>query len=171
MFNEVLFVAPIYTRKGGIASVLKTYKDNIGSFNFFASIYFSNKVVNFLLFPIILFYFIVFLLFKPSIKIIHIHGASKGSFYRKYLIFKVSKLFNKKIIYHIHGGKFHLFYKNSSKKNKSRIENFINNVDTLIVLSTQWKEYFSSNFKQNNISILNNIIPFQNRTDKILYYY
>ena len=166
MFNEVLFVAPIYTRKGGIASVLKTYKDNINSFNFFASIYFSNKVVNLLIFPFVLFYYIVFLLFKPSIKIIHIHGASRGSFYRKYFIFKISKFLNKKVVYHMHGGKFHIFYNDSSKSNKKRIENFINKSDALIVLSTEWSKYFTTKFNQKKINILNNIVPFQNNIDK-----
>jgi len=166
LFQKILFIAPIYTRKGGIASVLKTYENNIDDFNFFASIYFSNKLINFLFFPFVIIHFIIYLIFNPSIEIIHIHGSSKGSFYRKYVLFKISKIINKKVIYHIHGGKFHIFYNDSSKSNKKRIENFINKSDALIVLSTEWSKYFTTKFNQKKINILNNIVPFQNNIDK-----
>ena len=161
LFQKILFIAPIYTRKGGIASVLKTYENNIDDFNFFASIYFSNKLINFLFFPFVIIHFIIYLIFNPSIEIIHIHGSSKGSFYRKYVLFKISKIINKKVIYHIHGSEYQIFYNNASSIIKSKIDYFINNSDSIIALSTEWQTYFLDNFNQKNIFVLNNIVRYQ----------
>jgi glycosyltransferase involved in cell wall biosynthesis len=61
-----------------------------------------------------------------------------------------------KIIYHIHGGCFKLFYKKYNKQNV--IKRTINKVDVLIVLSDNWKQFFSSVIDEKKIYIVNNII-------------
>ena len=110
-YKKILFVSPNYKRKGGIASVVSEYKKYTGpNFRYFSSIDSSNKVFNMLFFPIKILYFIIYLLINRDIKIVHIHGASRGSFYRKYVIFLISKyFFDKKVIYHIHGVNIILF--------------------------------------------------------------
>ncbi|WP_370390336.1 glycosyltransferase family 4 protein [uncultured Winogradskyella sp.] len=158
-FKKVLFVAPNHNnRKGGIASVLKTYSVEIEDFNFFPSIFFTSMLLNTVLFPINLISFCAYLIFIRRIKIIHIHGASKGSFYRKYIFFLLSKLFKKKVIYHIHGGKFHIFYSSSFYFIKTRIRRFINQCDALVVLSEEWKDYYTKSFEQKKIFVVKNMI-------------
>lgn len=167
-FNSILFVAPNYKkRKGGIASVLTNYKKNIQNFNFFPSAYFSSKWLNFSFLPFTLLCFIFYLIINPKIKIVHIHGASRGSFYRKYFFFFIAqKVFHKKVIYHIHGGGFHLFYKNASKNVKCYIERMIDDSDSLIVLSQEWEAYFRKTFQQKNIRVINNIVEKQKEEEK-----
>ena len=164
-FNQVLYVAPSFeNRKGGIASVLSSYSKSIEAFNFQSTAPASTTWINFLVLPFMILKFFFVLLLNPKFKIIHIHGASRGSFYRKYWIFLIAKkLFRKRVIYHIHGGEYHLFYKEVSNFMRRRISGMINGSDALIVLSVEWENYYSKTFNNDNIHIVNNIVEFPKR--------
>src|SRR5699024_2888363 len=97
------------------------------------------------------------LLFQKDIKIVHLHGASKGSFYRMYILFLLSKyIFHKKVVYHIHGGGFRHFYEQSGIFIKRLIEHIMNHSDLIICLSKYWYQYFDETFKIKDLYILNN---------------
>ena len=49
------------------------------------------------------------MIFKSKINIIHIHGASYSSFWRKRIIVNIAKFYNKKVVYHCHGAEFKIF--------------------------------------------------------------
>ena len=161
MFQSVLFVGPNYLdHKGGIGAVLEVYSKNIGAFKFVAS-YDGNfrGIRNIIKFAGALMKIFWRLSVDKRIKIVHIHGASKGSFIRKYYIFLMVKyLFNKKVVYHIHGGGFKTFYLESWGKRKKRIEHFINGSDALICLSKYWKRFFEDNFNQKHVVVIRNPI-------------
>jgi glycosyltransferase involved in cell wall biosynthesis len=160
-YNKALIVGPNYkTRKGGIASVLSLYDTYLGkTFKFRSSIYFQNIYLSILFFPINLICISFKLWTDHSIEIVHLHGSHEGSFIRKYIIFLLSKnIFKKKVIYHIHSSHYHKFFNNSNKFFKSRICNFINHSDALIVLSEEWKDYFNKSFSPKKIFILENIV-------------
>jgi glycosyltransferase involved in cell wall biosynthesis len=162
VFSSVLFVAPHYKWwKGGISSVIQEYKNAIPEFNFFASTSIANIYVTALLFPYILMNYLWVLRRNRKIEIVHIHGASKGSFYRKYLFFLIAKyLYKKKVIYHIHGARYHLFYQSSPAFLRRRITHMVNGSDALIVLSTWWKDFFMQEFKPKKIEIIPNIVGY-----------
>ncbi|VVU98776.1 MULTISPECIES: glycosyltransferase family 4 protein [Mesonia] len=167
--KNVLFVGPNYKkRKGGIASVLRLYAENIKEFNFYPSAYFQNTKLNFLLLPFLCFGFLLKLFFLgKKIKIVHIHGASRGSFYRKYLFFLISKkVFKKKLIYHVHGAEYHVFYENASKKVKKHIQRMINNADLIIALSEEWSIFFKKNFSPKKLVVLNNIVAYRKEQEQ-----
>ena len=105
--NNILFIGP-YSKnpKGGVAFVLSEYEKLFPEAYFVASTKTGNKVTKLFGFLFGLSHFLFLLLIRPSIKIVHIHGASYSSFKRKYIIYKIAKFFNKKVIYHIHGGHF-----------------------------------------------------------------
>lgn len=167
-YRQVLYISPNPKLKGGIASVVRQYKTYIGKdFRHFSTIDCSNNLLNVLSFPIKILYFIIYLFINREIKIVHIHGASRGSFYRKYIIFLISKhFFDKKVIYHIHGGEFHLFIDEVTLIIRKKINSFIENTDGLITLSKQWKLFFSNTFKCKSIETVNNIVPFCNLEEK-----
>ena len=97
------------------------------------------------------------LLFDRRIKILHIHGAAKASFYRKAVFIKMGKRFGKKVILHQHAADFKEFFRQNN--NKQQIINTINLCDKLIVLSQSWKVYFASiGIAEEKISVLNNIV-------------
>lgn len=158
LFKKVLFIGPNYTRKGGIASVIATYKKYITHFNFFTSIYFNNKILNLIFFPLVILKYFIYLFINNKIKIVHIQGSSKGSFFRKYFIFLISILFNKKIVYHIHSSYYLKFYDNSNKIIKKLINHFIYKSDAIILLSCEWKSLFEKKFPNKTFYVLNNIV-------------
>lgn len=160
-FNNVLMVGPEFRQhKGGIGAVIETYHKNIQKLNFIAS-YDGNltKVANVIKFLKSLFFIWIQVVKNPQIRIIHIHGASKGSFVRKYCIFFISKyIFRKKILYHLHGGKFHIYFEQSKVIRKHIIKHLINNADGVICLSVNWQVYLQNNFQPKKLNILNNPI-------------
>lgn len=160
--DKVLFVGPNYlNHKGGIGAVLATYKENIPNFRFIST-YDGNysKGKNVLIFIKSIFE-LIFRIDKKKIEIIHIHGASRGSFYRKYFLFIISKYFLKKrIVYHLHGGKFHLFFEGGSALQKKMIRHLIESSDAVICLSKRWKDFLEKNFKDASVFIVNNPITF-----------
>lgn len=157
LFENVLIIGPSSKRKGGIASVIKMYEKHIKA-EYFASTNVQSTLLSFLFFPFRLLALTRILILNKKIKIIHIHGSSDGSFYRKYIIYVICKFFNKKVIFHLHSGRFDQFYNKSNKLLKNRIRSVINNSDCVIVLSEVWKNYLSTTFEPKKIFILGNMI-------------
>jgi glycosyltransferase involved in cell wall biosynthesis len=139
---------------------MMAYKKSIRTFQFQPSTTSEDIRITLLSFPWLLGQFCFKLLITHRhVKIVHIHGASKGSFYRKYIFFLLAKyIFRKKVIYHIHGAMYHVFYANASHFVQQRIRHFINTADCLIVLSEWWKNYFTENFNPQMIQIVPNIV-------------
>lgn len=146
--------------RGGIGGVIATYSKYFSVFNFIPS--YKPQRYKFLIisyFLINLFRFLALLITNKEIKIVHIHGAAKGSLFRKFIIFIISKyVFKRKVIYHSHGSEFKLFYNQSTLTIKSIIRFFLDNVDLVICLSKQWEIFFRENFLIKDITILENII-------------
>lgn len=157
--SKILMVGPNTSSQGGISSVIKMYSDfnlNSGNVIYLASYSDGNlflKVVFYCLF-IIRYLFVLF--FDKDINLVHIHTASRGSFLRKSLALIIAKLFNKKVLVHIHGAEFSLFYKESAQNVQSLITDILNKCDGIIVLSKQWKESISKICSNENIKVLYN---------------
>lgn len=161
--NQVLTLGVKHTPPvGGIAQLINSYKNIISPFKFISTTGISHcKVMNL----IILFIAIVKIIVQlPSYKIAHIHTASNVSFWRKTLLINILKLCNKKIIIHIHGGKFKEFYNTSPDKIKSTLLK----ADRVVVLSNSWKLYFENIIGLNNVCVVNNVIskPMLTKTEK-----
>jgi len=78
------------------------------------------------------------------------------SFYRKTIYVFLGKIFKKKIILHIHGGEFDIFYNWGPKINQWIITKILDSVDIILVLSTHWYEYLKKITKNKNIKIIYN---------------
>lgn len=146
--------------RGGIGSVIETYSKYFAVFNFISS-YGTSEYKIAIIFKYLksLFELSFFLIKNKSIEIVHIHGAAKGSFFRKYIIFLLTKyLFEKKIIFHCHGSEMEKFYLASPKIVKKLMANFFNRVDLIICLSNSWALFFNDNFKTKKIVVLENIV-------------
>lgn len=145
---------------GGVARVINSYSKFIyPQFNFIK----TTKVGNRLTKTVTLVNAILELIFKclfTNVKIIHIHGSSYNSFWRKRILINIAAFFKKKIVYHIHGGEFHLFY----EKNKTDVTNILNKVDAVIALSSNWKKFFNQ-LGIEHTYIIPNITP---KTDPII---
>ncbi|OAS17179.1 glycosyltransferase family 4 protein [Paenibacillus oryzisoli] len=87
--------------------------------------------------------------------VVHIHMSNGGSFYRKSIMVMVGKMVRVPIILHIHAASFDEFY-NHNKFQKRYCQFILNSVDTVVVLSQEWKKYFSTIVPSRKIEILYN---------------
>jgi glycosyltransferase involved in cell wall biosynthesis len=93
---------------------------------------------------------------QKKYQVIHFHVGCAASFYRKSIFLRVSKWFNKKTIFHIHGHDFDSFYLKNKTVNKNYIRNTLNKGDKILVLSEYWQRFFKKEFKNINVDILPN---------------
>lgn len=158
--NSILTIGPDYrNHRGGIGAVLEVYSKYFENFKFLATYNVGSVLFKSFYFFYFLLLFFSRLVFDPSIRIVHIHGASRGSFARKFICFLFAKyVFKKKIIYHIHGAEYHLFYNESNRFVKRLVSNLIDNSDTIVCLSNAWKDFFKANFNPKRIVIVANVI-------------
>lgn len=120
--KRILVVGPSPTRsKGGMATVIEEIeKDKKLNEQFDIDIYESfidgNKVVRFFF---SIYAFVKFCLTKKKYDLYHVHVASRGSTFRKGHYVDVIKRWNKKVILHVHGAQYLVFYDEITKKSKS----------------------------------------------------
>lgn len=155
--NNILLVGPEYKKpKGGIAQVLNScslyvYKEvkhitSNGGNSICSKLFTFGKG---------LFSCVLKLLFDRTITIVHIHTASNNDFKRNSYFIRIAKLFNKKVVLHIHGGGFKDYYSH----NKKFVRQQLDNVDAIIALSEYWQRFFSEDLGYENVFVVHNIIP------------
>ncbi len=166
--SQILTVGPDYkNHRGGVGAVISVYSKYFEVFNFIPSYRVGSAFYKSYIFIKCIIRLFVFLISNRQIKIVHIHGASNSSFYRKFIIFFISRyIFRKKIVYHIHGGGYQKFYDKSGDLTKFLIKNLLRNSDCVITLSKSWYEYFNKSFAIKKLIVLPNIIDYPNKLQK-----
>lgn len=160
--SKILTIGPdCHNHRGGVGAVIDAYSKYFEVFNFIASHKNASAGIKIYVFLVSLVKLIFTLILNRTIKTIHIHGASYGSFYRKFVVFIIVKyIFRKKVIYHIHGGGFQEFYEKSGTLTKRLVKVFLGNADLILCLSQSWKEFYEHNFKIKRLMVLPNIIDY-----------
>lgn len=168
---KVLVVGPSPTRsKGGMATVIEEIeKDKMLNSQFKIDIFESYidgnkfKVLLYSIFAFLKFYFT-----KNNYDVYHIHAASYGSTFRKGFYVRAAKKWGKRVILHIHGAEYMVFYEKSRKKKK--IISILNTADMVIALSQDWKEKFEKTFNLKNCRVLENGIDMERLAPAITKY-
>lgn len=76
--------------------------------------------------------------------ILHAHMSADNSFYRKAVFIRRAYREKKKIIIHMHGSTFDLFYKERcNEKQKQEVRDIFAMADAVIALSEDWKEFLA----------------------------
>ncbi|GLB51558.1 polysaccharide biosynthesis protein [Neptunitalea chrysea] len=162
--SKVLTIGLQYkNHRGGIGGVIDTYSKYFESFNFICTYGITSSKIK-ILFNYIksLFNTFFFLLLNREVKIVHIHGAAKGSVFRKYIVFNISKrIFRKKVIFHSHASEMENFYHKGNYLVKKVCTDFFNSVDLIICLSLSWDKFYNSNFNPKSTIVLENIVDQQ----------
>ena len=96
------------------------------------------------------------LLISGKIAICHLHGSHKGSIYRKALFVFICRLFQCKVIFHLHGSVFARTYDNAGWFYKALVRYVLNNSDSVFVLSQYWANYVGSISNNPDIRVINN---------------
>jgi glycosyltransferase involved in cell wall biosynthesis len=159
--EKILMIGVYYKHHatGGIAAVVQYYNKYFDELRYVSTMRKGNKIGKFYDAVIAYFTVLFLLIFDKRIKILHIHTSADLSFYRKMLFVNLSKLFNKKIVIHIHASRFKDFYKKS--KNKKCIIDTLNKADIVITLSKSWEKWFQSiGIPDEKIVVLNNIVDY-----------
>ncbi|MDO8611191.1 MAG: glycosyltransferase family 4 protein [bacterium] len=138
---KILMLGPARNVKGGISTLVNNYF-NAGLLSFVDCKYIGTMIDRGTLLKlfIALKALVQFLFLVWSYDIIHLHMASGSSFYRKAVFARLSILFKKKLIIHIHGAKFkEFFHEDSSERRKKLIRHILNSANLIIALSESWK--------------------------------
>jgi glycosyltransferase involved in cell wall biosynthesis len=91
-------------------------------------------------------------------KVFHIHMAMKGSFFRKMILIYWIKLFQGKVILHLHGSEFEVFYNNRGRFLKRIIARTFEIADIVLVLSKSWQTFISSLSPNIKVIVLPNYV-------------
>lgn len=81
---------------------------------------------------------------KRSACVYHIHMASKGSTWRKRLYVLSLGSRSRRVVLHVHGGKYDLFWESCTELQKDLIRRMCSSVGRVVVLSEEWKDFFVS---------------------------
>lgn len=154
IFDKVLTVGPDINGRGGIASVLQTYRRTLPAFRFMASNSRRGTVAG-------AFALAALMARLPLAKwfggysIVHIHGASGKSFVRKSWIIKWASALGYKVVYHVHGGGFKDY---AAEVGYDRIKSTLARCTAVIALSPMWKRFFVEELGFENTVALENMI-------------
>lgn len=154
--EQILTIAPYYLPpKGGVTQVIYIYDKYVFEKFQFLPLMKGNSVIVRRISIIVSLIKLFFLLFiKRSIKIIHIHSASYRSFQHSVLFMKIAKIYNRKVVMHIHGGSFAKYYETNPKWIKSMLEK----CDIVVALTSYWTKFFKEEVGCKNVVQINNII-------------
>lgn len=165
---KVLTIGSHPSVKGGITTVINqfiTYNWNKSVMSFLPTYIEGNKIKQILFFTSAVLKYIIILMFnRPDV--VHIHMSYKGSFHRKLFITRLSKIFKVKVILHLHGSEFKLFYENSDEKMKVKIRGLFEMVDQTVVLGQSWKDLIQQIAPKSNTIVCNNTVELPSITIK-----
>ena len=160
---RVLLVGPHLSCKGGITTVFKNYinyKNDFVIFKLHSVRLDGSKILKLIyIFPSI-FLFIIRIIFCKY-DIIHIHPSENYGYYRYIPFLLISKLFNKKILLHMHACKFDKFYHSLTSLKKKTVRVTMNMADAIICLSDTWKNIYEK-ITENKIYIIHNTVKSPN---------
>ena len=146
---------------GGISAVVQYWNEYIEGLQYYPTYKLSNIFIRALWFASSYMRLAFRMMFDKNARILHLHTAADGSFWRKAQLTKLGKLFGRKVVLHVHASRFKDFYNEASDSKKKWIRKTLARVDVLIVLSISWKEWFKEiGVLEDKIVVLHNITPY-----------
>ena len=165
---KILMIGPERNVQGGISSVINNYYSSgmnskvdlkyIGTMIDGNKIKKLNKAIK------------SYLYFIKNINmydIIHVHMASRASFYRKSIFIKFAKRHKKKVIIHLHGAEFKEFYSQEcNDKQKRYVKKIFSYADKIIALSEEWKVFLANICSEDCIEVVYNAVVVPKKINK-----
>lgn len=146
---------------GGISAVVQYWSEYIDGLQYYPTWKIGSIALRMWWFSTSYLRIALRLMIDRKIKIVHLHFAADGSFWRKEKLLKLSKLFGKKVIMHCHSSRFKDFYNEASDKRQKQIVSTLRKADVMIVLSESWKRWFSSvGVEESRMTVLHNITDY-----------
>lgn len=76
--------------------------------------------------------------------ILHVHMSERLSVFRKGIVMRISKIRHAKIIVHMHGAEFEMWYKEANSKKQKKIKGILNSADKIVILGEYWRTFIES---------------------------
>lgn len=151
IFSKVLTIGPAQNCKGGIASVLKIYKQYLPGFKQLSTNSPRGTIIGSLVAACSLLRMPIERLCGRSI--LHVHVASGKSYVRKSVFISWGKILGFKIIYHCHSGLVGDYFR---LRGLHKIKRIIDKADVIVALSDKWKNYFKTTFNHPYVETISN---------------
>lgn len=158
---RVLMVGPGLSSRGGMATVERQLVSALPSTGIevdFLSTYEEGAIVQRVLAG--LRGYIRFSRILDKYDIIHIHTASRNSLRRKSRFANLAMSRGKKVIFHLHGGEFAVWFDNElAEKDRSEVRSLFDAADAVVVLSEEWAEWMTSRrFNPKRLVVMHNAV-------------
>lgn len=99
------------------------------------------------------------------VALVHVHMASRASFWRKFLFLLPAFALRVPVVLHLHGGEFREFYERESSPFAQRLIRFVfEHASWVVVLGTGWNEWVKDQFPQARVSVIYNPVVLHERT-------
>ncbi|MDR7098305.1 glycosyltransferase involved in cell wall biosynthesis [Lysobacter niabensis] len=92
--------------------------------------------------------------------LVHVHIASRASFWRKCFLLLPALAMRKPVLLHLHGGEFKVFYERESSTLAKHVIRYVFEAAAgVIVLSTGWKQWVERSFPRSKVRVIYNPAP------------
>lgn len=158
--GKVVMVGTSLNAPGGMTSVVRTYRD-FGFFDDWNVCYLSSYEKPGLATQLsvvfrALFAFVVLLLAR-KVALLHVHSASRGSFWRKSVFCALARLFGVPYVFHIHSGEFPVFVRQECAPWARRwVVHTLRKAQCVIALTATWCSEIESLAPGARVTVLGN---------------
>lgn len=155
--KRILTISPAYKPpRGGMAQLVYNYDKYVfDTFYFLPSGKAERSFSSYAVALMLPFRMVCQFLRHPTIKIVHIHTCSGNTFRNACYIAKLSRLFGKKVLFHMHGGGFKEYFRN----NNEFVSKHISLANGVVALSPSWKEFYANTIGAKNVWVVPNVVP------------
>ena len=92
--------------------------------------------------------------------IVHVHMAERGSVYRKNIVICLARLFGAKVVIHMHGAEFEVWYRALTDQKQAHVRKILNRGDRILILGEYWKSFVCSLMNDpQKVQVLYNAVP------------
>jgi len=99
----------------------------------------------------------VWLLLRGQVGLLHVHSASRGSFWRKSVFCALARLFGVPYVFHLHSGEFPVFYERECGPRAQRwVRRTLEGAQALVALTGQWQAALARIAPGASITVLGN---------------
>lgn len=143
MEARVVMIGTSLDSPGGMTSVARMYRD-MGLFDawnvrYIASYEKPGKFTQLRVMAAALATF-AWLLARGKVSLLHVHSASRGSFWRKSVFCALARLFGVPYVFHLHSGEFPVFYEKECGPRAQRwVRRTLEGAQALVALTGQWQ--------------------------------
>lgn len=97
------------------------------------------------------------LLLRGQVALVHVHTASRASFWRKLPFFAAARLLRIPAVLHLHGAEFHLFYEQECGRWRKRLVRYVfEHAARVVVLSAVWRDWVAGMSPRARVTVVYN---------------